>query len=422
MKLLRQQLFGQPRDIGRLAALCVAAATFAGVPTPAAASPVTRPSCASPGAGDCSLAWAARQSGIYVGTAISNSMTPLEQADTLAHFTAFTTENAFKWSETEPTKGSFNWGVTDALVDFAQSHGLRLRAHNIFWHRMQTPAWVKAEVDAAADPKAKLKQLMTDRINSVMGRYRGRVAVWDVVNEPLALFGSGWDTADSLLTPANFFYTTAGEGYLDDAFNAARAADPKAKLFLNETVWNPAIGDPKADFLLALVQRLRQRKVPIDGVGLQMHAMFGAKEPMFSGSTSKLAAYMNALARTGVKVEITELDVSLPQTLAAFGRKWSNTTDAQALAMQASVFQRTVRACAQVAACTGVTVWGMRDNNTWLDRFGPTAGLAPHRPLLLDGTGARKPAYNSVRDALLERCPLRGRQKTPCSTPWPAAS
>lgn len=368
----------------------------------------------------CTVKWAAKRTGLWAGTAIDDSMPPDQLSDTLKHYTAFTTENAFKWGVIEPTRGNPNWTNADALVAFAQANKLRLRGHAIFWHRMQNPSWVKQDLAAAADRPAKLRELMTAHVNQLVGRYKGRIQIWDVVNEPLALFGSGWDlAADGVLTPANFMYTALGEQYIDLAFRTARAADPKAKLFLNEIVWNPARGDAKAESLLALVKRLKARGVPIDGVGLQAHAMLGAKEPMFSGSATKLAAYIDALGKAGVKVEITELDVSLPQVKIAYGSLAS--TREKALAMQAGVYKRVVEPCAKSKYCTGVTVWGLRDPDSWLDTFGVTSSMAPHEPLPLDALGARKPAYRALRDAILTRCTRTTARRNPCAAPWPAS-
>lgn len=382
----------------------------------AIAATTTRPSCPKV-ASVCSLKGASVKSGIRIGAALDASFSPLNTADALAHFNAITSENAFKWSEMEASQGAMNWTGTDATVNWAQTNKMRLRAHTLFWHRMQTPVWVKQAIAESPTPGATVKALIRNRVSSVVGRYKGRVSIWDVVNEPTALFGNGWDLTDGPLTPKNFFYTAAGETYLDEAFKAARTADPKAKLFLNEIVWNPEIGDPKADGLLALVKRLKARKVPIDGVGLQLHAMLGVKEPWFPANSTKLLAYINALGKTGVKVELTEMDVSLPKVVEAAGKP--TPTDSEALRLQGLLFGGAAGACARSTYCTGVTVWGLRDNDTWLDSYPITAALAPNRPLLLDANGAAKPAYNAVRDALLLRCPASGRQPTSCSKLWP---
>lgn len=366
------------------------------------------PDCLAPGA-ECALREAARQSGIHVGAAVDSAMPPDQLTDLLLHFDALTTENAFKWSELEPTEGALDFTTTDRFVEFAAAHHLRLRAHALFWHRLQTPAWVRASVEAAPDPAARLRELMQRRVEAVVGRYRGRVAIYDVVNEPFEVFGGGFDTSDNGLSPENFFYTTLGIDYIAEAFRAAHRADPRARLFLNELVWNPMLGDAKAEALLELVRALRAEGVPIHGVGIQTHGMLGVRRPFFPDDAAAFAAYFEALAAEGMRVEITELDVRLPLLR----------REPDPLAAQAEVYRRAVSACAAVPACSGVTVWGLRDPDTWLDSYPLTSGTAPNRPLLLDANGIPKPAYFAVRDALLERCGLRGRTGPFCSRPWP---
>ena len=372
--------------VALLVALALGAAAL-----PACAAAKTKP-CPRSGSG-CTLARVAAETGIFVGTALSNQPTATEKADVAANFNAVTSENAFKWGEMSKTVGSTDFTATDRLVTWARSKKLRLRAHNLFWHRIQNAPWLKAELAAAADPAARLRQLMAERTKNVVGRYRGKVAIWDVINEPLALFGPGYDTEDTSVTPKNLFFATLGESYIAEAFRLAHKADPKAKLFLNELLWDSRIGDPKSDALLALVARLKKARVPIDGVGIQAHAMLGTASPWFPSSTASLKRYIDALGRLGVKVEITELDVRLPLLA----------DQPNPLAAQAAVYRRVASACAQARACTGLTVWGQRDSYSWLDSYSLTSATAPNNPLLLDASGRRKLAYQAVAAGLLER-------------------
>jgi endo-1,4-beta-xylanase len=348
--------------------------------------------CPASGAG-CSLKEVAAASGIFVGTALSNEITATEKSDVAANFNAVTSENAFKWSEMSKTAATTDFATTDRLVAWARAKKLRLRAHTLLWHRLQNAPWLKAELAAASDPAARLRQLIAERITKVVGRYRGKVEIWDVINEPLAIFGAGYDSEDTAVTPKNIFYTTLGEGYIASAFRLARKADPKAKLFLNELLWDARIGDPKSDALLALVARLKKARVPIDGVGIQAHAMLGTSSPWFPSTTASLKRYIDALGKLGVKVEITELDVRLPLLA----------DQPNPLAAQAAVYRRVASACAQARACSGLTVWGVRDSDSWLDSYSLTSATAPNSPLLLDAGGKRKLAYQAVAAGLLER-------------------
>lgn len=376
----------------------------------------------APQASKCPIKYAGRKAGIAIGASIAEGIPARQRGDILTHFNAVSDENAFKWSSLQPTEGPADYTDTDALVDWAASNGLRLRGHVLFWHRLQTPAWVRTAVEGAANPQARLRALMTARIEQVVGRYRGRVAIYDVVNEPLQVFGGGWDTTDSVLSAKNFFYTTLGDRYIDHAFRETHRVDPDAKLALNETVWNPSLGDPKADAFLALVRRLKDRGVPIDEVGLQTHGMFGVDPPFFPESAASFRRYIDALGRLGVKVEVTELDVALPLLASS----------PDPLAAQADRYRRAVLACASSRYCVGVTTWNIRDDETWLDDYWATKANAPNRPLLLDAAGKPKPAYAAVRSALLARCrqpwvrkQQRGkkaskkRRTKPCVKPWP---
>lgn len=352
-----------------------------------------------------SLKSVSERTGIATGAALPTAMTREQRSDVLRNFSAVTTERAFKWGDMSPTRGRMRFADTDRAVAWARRHHLRIRAHTLFWHRLELPAWVPEAVDRAERPRALLRSLMRRRVERVVGRYAGRIDIWDVVNEPLAVLGAGWDTEDSVGSVRNIFYLTLGERYIDAAFRWAHRADPNGRLFLNELVWNPVLGDPKADALLALVRRLKRRGVPLDGVGLQTHGMLGVEPPWYPPSASAMARYMRALARLGVRVEITELDVALP-LIEPPGR----------LAKQAALYRRAAAACGRVQACTGLTVWGLRDPDTWLDVFDLTKANAPNRPLLLDAAGRRKPAYRAVAEGLLERCRVSGRRRgrAPC--------
>jgi GH35 family endo-1,4-beta-xylanase len=163
-----------------------------------------------PAATSCALKWAGRRSGIAIGASISEGIPERERADILAHFNAVSDENAFKWSSMESSEGNIDFTDTDALVAWANANGLRLRAHTLFWHRYQTPSWVTSQISAADDPAAVLRELMDRRVEQVVGRYRGRVKIYDVVNEPLQTFGPGWDITDSFVSRSNFFYLALG--------------------------------------------------------------------------------------------------------------------------------------------------------------------------------------------------------------------
>ena len=267
-------------------------------------------------------------------------------------FTSVTPENAMKWAVVEPSRGHYKWAQADSIVSVAQRLGKRVRGHPLLWDQ-QLPSWVMSDHD--------VEGAIREHVRTLAERYRGRVAQWDVVNEPLEDDGS--------LT-RSVFERALGERFIDLAFRVAREADPKAQLFLNEL---SAERGPKLHALVALAKRLKARGVPIDGIGLQNHT--NTTNPP---TQRDLAAAIDDFAQLGLKVEITEMDVVVPP--------------GGSLARQADAFGAAARACAAAAACTGLTVWGVDDKWSWLG--------AAKRPLLIDASGRAKPALATVRSVL----------------------
>jgi len=323
------------------------------------------------------LRQAAAAAGIYVGVATSPAeLATGVDAIVARDFNSLTPENQMKWSELAPAPGVYEFGPADELVAFAAANDMRVRGHTLVWGRPNgPPTWLAPELAAATDPAAHLRDLMLDHIDTVAGRYAGRIESWDVVNEPLAPLGGDLD-------PTNPYFQLLGENYIAEAFQAARAADPSAKLFLNEFGTERIAA--KFTGLVDLVGRLLSEGVPIDGVGFQGHFL---KRPNRAG----LEAQLRTFAEMGLLVEITELD--LPLVL--FSR------DADPLASQAQAYADVFAACLAVSACRGITTWGVTDADTWLDDFDLFRSLAPNQPLLFDADGVPKPAYDAVLATLV---------------------
>ncbi|MGQ4365663.1 non-reducing end alpha-L-arabinofuranosidase family hydrolase [Streptomyces sp. SAS_272] len=293
----------------------------------------------------------AAQSGRYFGTAVAagrlgdGAYTRILDRE----FNSVTPENEMKWDTTERSRGSFNFGPADQIVNRASSHGQRMRGHTLVWHS-QLPDWVKSIRDANT-----LRSVMNNHINTVAGRYKGRIHSWDVVNEAFADGGSGQ-------LRSSVFRDVLGTGFLEQAFRTARTADPAAKLCYNDYSiddWNAA----KTQGVYRMVRDFKARGVPIDCVGLQAH--FGAGGPPGSFQTT-----LSSFAALGVDVQITELDIAQASPTA---------------------YANTVRACLNVSRCTGITVWGIRDSDSW--RSG-------ENPLLFDRNGNKKSAYNAALTTL----------------------
>ena len=272
----------------------------------------------------------------------------------ITRFTSITPENAMKWSVVQPERGEFRFAEADAIMRFARRTGKRVRGHPLVWD-VQLPEWV-AEEDWSA---GELRQVMRAHIRALAGRYRGRIAEWDVVNEPFADDGS-WER--------NVWYRVLGPRWVDYAFRVAHEVDPGARLFLNEI--GAERRGPKSRALVRLARRLKRDGVPIDGVGFQFH-LNGDYRP----SRARMAALLRSARRIGLSAAITEMDVA-------------DTGERD----QARTYADAARACAAAPNCTGLTVWGVTDRHSWLE---PEA-----RPLPFDEDGEPKLALRALLEPL----------------------
>ena len=319
-----------------------------------------------------SLRQEADRIGLLVGTAVDpDSFSQPDYAETLAReFNMVEPENVMKWTATEPAPGRFSFGPGDAVVAFAEAHHMKVRGHNLLWGT-HNPGWLsQGRFNAQA-----LHRLMKDHITTEVVHYRGKVFAWDVVNE-------AFDSAGHL--KHSIWYDRPGIGlagqgtaYVAQAFRWARAADPKALLFYND--YDAEGLNAKSDAIYAMVKDFKRRGVPIDGVGLQMHLLNLNRIP------SSVEANIARLARLGVQVHITEMDVALPTG--------SGLPGAAELARQAAIYGQMASACAEQPACTAFQTWGFTDKYSWIPHFTKgTSGAA----LLFDSDYKPKPAYWAV--------------------------
>lgn len=317
----------------------------------------------SASAADTPLRDLADAKGKVIGTAVTGSKLTGTYGDIAgAQFNWLTPGNAMKWGSVEPTRGTYNWAEADQIVAFAEAHGQQVRGHTLAWHS-QNPSWLTNGTWTSAE----LSQLLNDHIALEVGRYKGRLAAWDVVNEPFNEDGTYRQT---------LWYNGLGTGYIAQALTAARAADPDAELYIND--YNVEGVNAKSTALYNLVKSLKEQGVPIDGVGLQAHLILGQVP-------ATLQQNIQRFADLGVDVAITELDIRM--TLPS---------DSTKLAQQAADYKAVMNACVAVTRCTGVTVWGFTDSDSWIPDTFPGQGAAtPY-----DENYAPKPAYYAIAEAL----------------------
>jgi len=297
-----------------------------------------------------------------------------------------------KWGTIHPERDRYDFESADALVDFAQAHGMRIRGHALVYGQVVDPP--NPEYLSATTDPAELRTLMESHIRTVAGRYAGRVEAWDVVNEPLAPFG---DMTKNDGLAQHVFSRVLGPGYIAEALHLAREVDPGARLFLNEFgVLRPG---PRQERYYRLVKQLRDEGAPLDAVGIQGHVLplFGSPDP----TREEVEATLRRFAGLGVEVEITELNVftRTRRDVLTLGFAYD---PAAALERQAEVYSTVVAACLAVPACQGVTLW------TFSDRY-PTT-IEPRTrledmPLIFDDDYRPKPAAFALREALARAVP-----------------
>jgi endo-1,4-beta-xylanase len=298
------------------------------------------------------LGAAAKEQGRYFGTAVAaNKLSDATYVGILnREFNSVTPENEMKWDATEPSQGQFNFTNADKIVSHAQANGMQVRGHALAWHAQQ-PGWAQNLSGTA------LRQAMVNHITQVATHYKGKIVAWDVVNEAFADSGGG--RRDSNLQ-------RTGNDWIEVAFRTARAADPGAKLCYNDYNTDNWTWE-KTQAVYNMVKDFKARGVPIDCVGLQSHFNSGSPYP------SNYRTTLQNFAALGVDVQITELDI-----------EGSGTT-------QATTYANVVKDCLAVPRCNGITVWGIRDSDSW---------RSSGTPLLFDGSGNKKPAYTATLDAL----------------------
>lgn len=309
------------------------------------------------------LSTLAAAQGMYIGTAIkADKLGEPGYSDTLKReFNIITPENETKWASIHPQPDLYDFDDTDAIVDFAQSHGIAVHGHTLCWHS-QNPAWLTEGRTTRTGMINRLRQ----HIHTVVGRYAGRIAVWDVVNEAVVNHG----------LRETFWHRLIGPDYIDMAFQFAHEADPNAILIINDYSIEPV--NAKSTVLYHLVRDLLERQVPVHGVGMQMHLIL--KDVLDYQSFTE---NMRRFSDLGLQIYITEMDVRIREPI----------TDAS-LADQAIIYANVLARCLEEPACLGFQTWGFTDKYSWIPGFFTGFNDA----LIFDRLYLPKPAYDALRD------------------------
>ena len=333
---------------------------------------------------------------LRVGAALdqrqSDGQDPAATSLVVLQFDTISPENILKWEKVHPLPDRYDFAPVDRYVDFGARSKMFVVGHCLVWHQ-QVPAWVKAgEGGKPLDRETALARLKT-HIDTVVGRYRGRIGGWDVVNEALEEDGSLRRT---------FWLEAIGEDYVARAFELAHAADPDAELYYNDyNLWKPA----KREAAIRLVQGLRGKGLRVDAIGEQGH--WGIDDPPLPAIDEALGAIQAA----GIRPLVTELDMDvLPRDPDMWGADLSKKASLRAKtnvypdALPPEMQQKLARRYADVFTLFlkhrvgRVTFWGVTDATSWLHDF-PIPGRVNY-PLLWDREGRQKPAFERVVSVL----------------------
>lgn len=329
-----------------------------------------------------------------VGTALSPRQ--FSESDTASvalvtqQFNTISPENVLKWERVHPQPGVYDFTPSDAYVAFGERHGMFIIGHTLTWHS-QTPKWVFEDSTGAPLTRDALLARLRDHIHTVVGRYKGRIGGWDVVNEAL--------NEDGTMRQSPWL-RIIGPDFVTKAFQFAKEADPQAELYYNDFSMENA---QKRAGGVRLVKSLLDQGVTVTAVGMQDHLKMNW--PTIAEEDSTISAF----AALGVKVNITELDVDvLPQatqnrgadvdlraaTTAALNPYAPGLPDSVQRALTARYVEIFRVFLKHSASIDRVTFWGATDRDSWLNGW-PIRGRTNY-PLLFDRSGRPKPAFDAV--------------------------
>lgn len=332
----------------------------------------------------------------YIGAALSldqiSGKEPAAMAVVEKHCNSITPENILKWEEIHPKPGQYHFEAADRYVAFGERHRMHIIGHTLVWFH-QTPDWVFQDDSGKPLGRDALLERMKEHIFTVMGRYRGRIHAWDVVNEAINPDGS-WRKSK--------WYQILGEDYVAKAFAFARQADPGAELYYNEFDLEVR---PKREGVIRLIQGLQAKGVRVDGIGIQGHWFLDHPR------VDEIEEQFQALAPVCPKLMITELDIGvLPfcqfdttiLDLSSFDAATRKNLNPYPTGLPDSAQRDQARRYAELFSVFRkhrdklgrVTFWGVHDGQSWRN-YWPVNGRTEY-PLLFDRRCQPKPAFDAV--------------------------
>lgn len=307
------------------------------------------------------------------------------------HFNSITPENLLKWERVHPNPDEYNFAPADTFVEFGEENEMFIVGHTLIWHS-QVPDWVFETRNGAPLEREALLQRMKDHIDTVAGRYNGRIDGWDVVNEAVLDDGGMRESK---------WFKLVGEDYVQKAFQYADEAAPETELYYNDyNLWIPE----KREAAIALVKSLQENNIRIDGIGMQAHLKIDTP------SVEMMEESILAFSELGLKVMITELDIDvlpreeqvnaelpengfIPESLNPFKESLPDSMQQKLANRYASLFELFKKHSDNIGR---VTFWGLNDGQSWLNNF-PVRERTNY-PLVFDREFEAKPAFEALLD------------------------
>lgn len=315
---------------------------------------------------------------LLLGTAVEpRFLNEPDYANVLAsEFNMLEAENTMKFEPLHPRPNTdpnpYDFGPADKLVEFAQKHKMKVRGHTLVWHSQVSP-WVRQGNFTAPQ----LSELLRGHIETVTKHYARKVFAWDVVNE--AFNDNGTMRSSLWYDRPGIGFAGQGTKFIEQSFRWAHQYDRRAKLFYND--YGAETMNAKSDAIYAMAKDFKERKVPINGIGFQMHLDLNFANP---GALDSLRRNIDRFAKLGLEIHITEMDISLKDD------------SPETLAKQAKLYRDVFDICVAEPKCTSIQIWGFTDKYSWIPGFRRGMGWA----LPWTDKYEKKPAYDAIMQAL----------------------